>query len=354
MQQQWAFKLTRLWGIDVYVHYTFFLLLLYFAWQGYSVKQSIFDAADGVLFICALFTCVTLHEYGHALMARRFHIKTQHITLLPIGGVAAIEKTPDKPWQEVLVATAGPAVNVVIAVLIYAWLRLNPQEYNAQAIMQGDYPLLIQLLMVNVFLAVFNLIPAFPMDGGRVLRALLATRLDMSQATAWATKIGKVFAILFALYGVYSNNFILTFVAIFLWLGGHAENRSTQLREKVKSLPLSQIMRQQFYIAPPNEALESLLQKAEQYRQADFPVGDSFTIQGVVSYKSMQKALGQNNQASVADCELASILTVNVVCSIQSLVSQLKANPHKMVAVEEHGKIVGLIEMQQVLQLAQL
>lgn len=354
MRQQWAFKLTRLWGIDVYVHYTFFLLLLYFAWQGYSVKQSIFDAADGVLFICALFACVTLHEYGHALMARRFHIKTQHITLLPIGGVAAIEKTPDKPWQEVLVAIAGPAVNIVIAAAIYIWLKINPQEYNAQAIMQGDYPLLIQLLIVNVFLAAFNLIPAFPMDGGRVLRAMLASRLDMSKATMWATRIGKLFAILFALYGVYTNNFILTLVAVFLWLGGHAENRATQLREKVKSLPLSQIMRRQFYVASPTEPLQSLLQRAEQYRQADFPVGDSFHIQGVVSYKSMQQALNQNAQAAVSDCEISKVLTVNVDCSIQALVSQLKTNPHKMVAVEEHGKVVGLVDMQQVLQLAQL
>jgi len=188
---KWSWKLGTFAGIDVFIHATFLLII---GWVGLSYWQqtgTLVGTLEGILFTLLLFGCVVLHEYGHALTARRFGIKTRDITLYPIGGVARLERMPDKPIQELWVALAGPAVNVVIAVLLFGWLIISGTLTSIASLGLTSGPFIERLMLVNITLVLFNLIPAFPMDGGRVLRALLALRLEYTRATQIAASIGR-------------------------------------------------------------------------------------------------------------------------------------------------------------------
>src|SRR5579871_835785 len=182
-EMKWSWRIGRLLGIDVYMHATFLILLVWLGISYYLPRHRIADAVNGLTLIVALFAIVILHELGHALTARRFGIRTRDITLLPIGGVARLERMPKDPKQELLVALAGPAVNVVLAGVFLLAILLTGTELTVPDSRLAGGSFLSNLMWINVSLAVFNMVPAFPMDGGRVLRALLAMRLDYVHAT---------------------------------------------------------------------------------------------------------------------------------------------------------------------------
>jgi Zn-dependent protease len=184
----WSLHLGRWLGIDVYLHFTFLLLLAFIGLSQGLIGRSLDAALGGVLFFTGLFVCVLLHEYGHALAARRYGIGTRDITLLPIGGVARLERMPEKPSQEFGVALAGPAVNVIIALGLFIGLKLGGWWQPLSSLSTTGGNIFERLLVANVFLVLFNLLPAFPMDGGRVLRALLAMKLNHTRATRIAAR----------------------------------------------------------------------------------------------------------------------------------------------------------------------
>lgn len=225
MRGSWT--LGRLLGIEVKIHFTFALLLALLAgahlWAGGPAAM-----ATGLLFTLAIFGSVLLHEFGHALAARRFGVATRDITLLPIGGVAALEGMPRRPLAEAAIALAGPAVNVAIAAVLGAalWLAGALEPVSALGLTAG--PFAERLLLANLGLALFNLLPAFPLDGGRVLRALLAWRLGYSTATRWAARIGRGLAVVLGAVGVVGNP-MLVLVAVFVWFAAGAERRSVEL-----------------------------------------------------------------------------------------------------------------------------
>jgi Zn-dependent protease len=219
----WVMPLGRIAGIAVHVHATFLLLLAWVAAIGYGPRASWRDAATGVAYIVVVFATVVLHELGHALMARRYGIRTHDITLLPIGGVARLERMPDDPRAELAIALAGPAVNILLAALCYAGLILTGTELGGTALSPTAGNWWGALLVLNVGLALFNLIPAFPMDGGRVLRALLALRLGRPRATRVAARVGRAFAIAFAIYAVMRGQPFLLLIALFIWVGATGE-----------------------------------------------------------------------------------------------------------------------------------
>ena len=224
-----SWRIGRIAGIDVFVHPTFLLLLVWVVVTNYLAHDDVMEACRGLIFILALFGVVVLHELGHALTARRYGIRTRDITLLPIGGMARLERIPEDPWQELVVALAGPAVNVVIAGVLFVGLQLGHGLAPMEEAMRGGGGFLQQMFWVNVSLVVFNLLPAFPMDGGRVLRALLAMRLDYVQATQTAAVIGQGVAIIFGFLGL-SFNIFLIFIAIFVWVAGAQEAGLVQLK----------------------------------------------------------------------------------------------------------------------------
>jgi len=201
---KWRWRLGEWFGIVVYMHATFLLLIGWVALSHFLAGEGLAEALNGILFILLLFACVVMHEYGHALTARRYGIQTRDITLLPIGGVARLERMPREPGQELWVALAGPAVNVAIAAALFVLIELfegaAALTMSKVQLVGGD--LLPKLMWVNISLAVFNLLPAFPMDGGRVLRALLARRMDYARATRAAASVGQMMAFLFGLWGL--------------------------------------------------------------------------------------------------------------------------------------------------------
>jgi stage IV sporulation protein FB len=231
---QWSYRIARIAGIDVRIHITFLLLPAYFGFVEWRAAGP-GAAAQSVFFILLLFCCVLLHEFGHALAGRRYGIRTPDITLLPIGGVARMLAIPDKPTQEFVIAVAGPAVNVAIAAI------LAPVLYFTGGVFSGPLTdtrlLLHNLLLVNLGLVAFNMIPAFPMDGGRVLRSLLAMRWSWIRATRIAARTGQAIAILFALAALWRENPILLLIAFFVFSGARQEILYANYREELEHQP---------------------------------------------------------------------------------------------------------------------
>jgi Zn-dependent protease len=267
---RWSIHLARILGIDVKIHVTFFLLLAFFA-VTYARVGGAPAAIFGVGFVISVFVCVLLHEFGHALAARRYGIHTPDITLLPIGGVARLEKMPDKPIEEVVVAIAGPLVNVVIALVLWIGLGL-PSVPDVREMYLADGNLLGKLLWVNVILVIFNMIPAFPMDGGRILRALIAMRMNYARATAIAAGIGQGIAFMLGLFALLVFQPILLLVAVFVYFGAQSEAAYAQLKDISSGMRVSAAMVTQFKALPPDATLSDAADLLLHTSQHEFPV----------------------------------------------------------------------------------
>ena len=241
-----SFKIGRAFGIDVKVHWSFFLLLIFFGYLAFRDSGSLVSSLVTVGIVVALFFCVLLHEFGHSLVAIRLGSEVEDITLLPIGGLARMKSLPERPIDEVKVAVAGPLVNVVLApiffglALLFGGDLLVPTDILSGVDSLGQ--VFVALGTINVALVVFNMIPAFPMDGGRVLRGLLATRLGPVRATEISSTIGQGFAILFILVGFLGQNFLLAIVGFFVFLGASGENQMVRQREQLRGLAVSDVM----------------------------------------------------------------------------------------------------------------
>src|ERR1700736_6521672 len=287
----WSLPIIRIAGIQLRIHVTFLLLIAWLAF-GYYAQGGSAVAASRVIFVLLLFLCVVLHEFGHAFAAKAFGINTPDITLLPIGGVARLERMPEEPVQELIIALAGPAVNVVIALgllVVIDW-------HGAAAARVFESPnLLTQLLAINVLLLLFNLLPAFPMDGGRVLRALLATRFSYARATQIAASIGQGFAFVFGFIGLLQNP-LLIFIALFVYIGASQEAALAQMRDVSRRFPVSSAMVREFRTLAETATLEEAVDALLATSQHDFPVVDSSgNVAGVLTRHDLFAALRKND-----------------------------------------------------------
>jgi len=287
----WSIPILRVAGIQLRIHVTFLLLILWVA----------VDSASEAIFVLLLFLCVVLHEFGHALAAKAYGINTPDITLLPIGGVARLERIPEEPKQELVIAIAGPAVNVIIAACLFVVIGVRGQIGAPEAAMQsGD--LLIGLFWINVWLLLFNLLPAFPMDGGRVLRAVLATRLTYARATQVAATVGQAFAFLFGIVGLfgipglYPPNPFLIFIALFVYLGASQEAGLAQMRDVSRRFPVSSAMVREFRTLPAAATLQDAVDALLATSQHDFPVLDeSGNVAGILTRHDLISALRKDD-----------------------------------------------------------
>src|SRR3954471_15541007 len=291
----WSLPIFRVAGIQLRIHITFLLLIAWLAF-GYYAQGGSAVAASRMIFILLLFLCVVLHEFGHAFAAKAFGINTPDITLLPIGGVARLERMPEEPVQELIIAVAGPLVNVVIALGLFvaggAQALLNPTAVEAGGLVG-------QLLKINIMLVLFNLLPAFPMDGGRVLRALLATRMSYARATQVAATVGQGFAFIFGFLGLFGPNwFMLIFVALFVYIGASQEAALAQMKDVSRRFPVSSAMVREFRTLAADATLEEAVDALLATSQHDFPVLDETgNVAGLLTRHDLISALRKNNPA---------------------------------------------------------
>ena len=268
----WSIEIARLGGTTVRLHMTFLLLLAWVA-AARGAAEGAAAAFDGVLFVCLVFLCVVLHEFGHAAMARRYGIRTPDITLFPIGGVARLERMPEKPGREIAVALAGPAVNVVIAAGLFVLLGARFDLDDIAQLEAAQMSMTGRLAAVNLLLVAFNLIPAFPTDGGRVFRALLAYRFGRVNATRYAALAGQVFATLFVVLGLLGNP-ILALIGVFIFLAGGAETRDVTQRAAAREHVARDAMIVRFETLSPANTAEDAARLLLLTTQQEFPVLD--------------------------------------------------------------------------------
>ncbi|KAB2850474.1 MAG: site-2 protease family protein [Hyphomicrobiaceae bacterium] len=338
----WSIGLGRILGVDVRIHLTFFLLL---AWYGIAAgaQGGMPEAAAAIVFILAVFACVLAHEYGHVLTARAYGIGTRDIVLLPIGGVASIERMPEKPREELIIALAGPAVNVVIAAALFPFVASRLEGLSAAADIRLDF--LTRLFLVNVMLVLFNLIPAFPMDGGRVLRALLAMVWDRRGATRLAARIGQIVAFGLGFLGLFGNPMLL-FIALFVFLAASHESYAVELSEATKSAAMSEAQITSFTTLPTGstvgDAVKALLSSAQQ----EFPVTDGAgRLRGVLTREGMIRALASTGpDTPVLDVMTRDIPVLDRRAPLSEAVAALQSTGQPLVGIiDEDSRVVGII-----------
>jgi Zn-dependent protease len=342
---KWSWKIGTFGGIDVYMHTTFLLLIGWVVLTNWFQARTIEGVVGGVAFILALFLCVVLHEYGHALTARRYGITTRDITLLPIGGVARLERMPDDPRQELWVALAGPAVNVAIATILFAWLAGTSAFEPLESLSVSSGSFVERLLAVNVSLVLFNLLPAFPMDGGRVLRALLALRMEYVNATLVAAAIGQGMAFLFGFIGLFTNPFLL-FIALFVWIGAAQEAGMVQMRSALGNIPLSRAMITDFRTLSPRDPLGRAADLLLAGSQHDFPVTEDNRVVGILTRSDLGAALKQRGaMALVGEAMRRDFLTADAAEMLESASARLQTCNCHTLPVMRGGQLVGLLTM---------
>lgn len=340
---KWSFQLARIAGIDLRVHATFLLLLAWFG-MAYYADGGWHAMVLGLAFTVLLFVCVVLHEFGHALAARAYGIGTPDITLLPIGGVARLERMPDKPWQEFFVALAGPAVNVVIALALYIVIGRGFHLGDIQLVDRGEGDLLSKLLAINIILVVFNLIPAFPTDGGRVLRALLATRLKHARATRIAAGIGQAVAVLFGLLGMFGNPMLL-FIAVFVFSGAQQEALYATTKENLEETRVARIMQPLPPLFTRGMTVLQAVQLAMRDQRDSYPLIDSgLRVIGLVRSENLANALHSRSNEPVDLLASHGAISIPVNASLLEARNLIKGSGQSDFPVNnEANQIVGYL-----------
>ncbi len=345
---KWQWKIGTFAGIDVYIHATFLLIIGWVGLSHWFASRTFGAVLSGIVFILALFLMVVLHEYGHALTARRFGVKTRDITLYPIGGIARLERMPDKPIQEFWVAVMGPVVNLVIAILLFLFLLLTDGLVPFSELTLTSGSLLERLMIANLSLVVFNMLPAFPMDGGRVLRALLALRLEYTQATQIAAGIGQGMAFLFGFWGLFNNPFLL-FIAFFVWMGASQEANLALVKSALGGIPVSRVMMTNFQVTRPEDSLERVVQLLLAGSQQDFPVMEDGRVLGMVCRDDFIAGLSSRGQQGlVIEIMRQNLPEVDSHDMIETAMLRLAETGFKALPVTHAGQMVGMISSENI------
>lgn len=340
----WSVNIGSIAGTAVRIHFTF---LLFLAWLFVASWASGGPAAawNGLAFMLLLFACVLAHEFGHIFTARAFGVPTPDVTLLPIGGVARLARIPEAPSQEFLIAIAGPLVNVAIAILL---VLLAGAHLNARELAQVDstqISLIDRLAEVNMFLAIFNMIPAFPMDGGRVLRALLAIRLGHVRATELAAGIGQLVAFGLGFLGLFGNP-LLIFIAVFVYLAASSEAHLVAIRAMTRGVPVAAAMMTEFATLTPDERIDAAIETLLHTSQSEFAVVDAdHRLVGLLDRHSMIRALKTlGPDARVEAAMVKDVPSVDSRSCLEDAFRLLQESSAPAVGiVNAAGRLVGLI-----------
>ncbi len=349
----WSFRLVRILGTDVKVHFTFVLLLgfLFLSWQQAGGVDAALQLTG--LFL-ALFFCIVLHEFGHILMARHFGIRTPDVVILPIGGVARLERVPEVPRQELLIALAGPLVTAAIAVGLAAWLVGRGELITLTNADELHGSLALDLLQANVILLFFNLIPAFPLDGGRVFRALLAMRMPHLKATRLAAKTGQALAIGGGLYGLATGQTWLMVVALFVFLSAGQELASTTTRVAGAGILVDQMMITRFRTLPVYATLREAVDLLLEGEQGEFPVVDNLgSVEGLLTRDHLIRGLtARGPDSPVAEAMAKPVARVPLGLPFEAALTQLRESGlPALPVVDAAGQLTGLLTMNNITDL---
>jgi len=341
---QWSYELARVMGIPIKVHVTFLLLLIFVAlfpqWFGLG------EPLTGVLLICMVFLCVVLHELGHCAAALFYDYKIRDIILLPIGGVARMESMPQKPYQEIVIALAGPAVTALLVGGFFTLLMLGTLFYPT---LLGLNDFILKLGVINLVLLIFNLIPAFPLDGGRVLRASLAWMSGWVRGTQIAVNIGKGFALLFFVIGIFYHHLGLPFIALVIYYGGLGEQRAVLLRSRLEKITAGQAMLTPIQTVFPLETLGSIAVRFFHSPQRDFPVVENGELVGIVLHQDLIGALQQGEQdMPVSTVMQHPVETAHDWEGLDSLYLKMAASKLSAIVVLRENAVVGIVTPEQI------
>ncbi len=348
-----AFAFPKIAGIHVYIHWTFSLLIFYIIYINMRAGLDASQIVWSVLFVLSLFVCVVLHEFGHALTARRYGIKTRDITLYPIGGVARLEKMPENPIHELLVALAGPLVNILIVLLLLPVLMSYDfaQSVNDNALVIGTGNFLPMLGVVNLWLALFNLIPAFPMDGGRVLRAIMAMKTTRLKATNVAAAIGKGLAIVFIIAGFYMNPFLI-FIGLFIFLGAQAEAQMVKTQFFISDLTASDALMTRYSGLDIHDPISRAVTRLLDGEAKNFVVTSNGRPYGTVGRDQIIKGLkdfGEDGRMEkIADKNL---VIVNPATPLKDVFAKMQQSRPPLILVMEAEKLAGVINGENISEL---
>jgi Zn-dependent protease len=354
----WSFRIANVAGIPIRVHITFFVILLLGGYQWASLTGTITGAVFGVALMILLFVCVTLHELGHSLVARAFGIPVREIVLLPLGGVARMSKNPEKPTHELLIAIAGPAVNVIIIVLLLVpvGLTVAPSLLTNHGLLPADFEntpslstALLWLLAANVSLVVFNLIPAFPLDGGRILRALLAMFMGYPKATRVAVATGQFIALILGLYGVLNGHFLLTLVAVFIFFGAGQETAEAEAKTVLDTLRVGDAYNKNALTLAVGDRVSRVVDYILTSYQPDFAVMQARNPIGIVTRRDVLATLeSAPGDIFVTEIMQREFLKVDANKSLSEVRQTMGEKDTRIAAVYDGTSYLGLIGLEDI------
>ncbi len=346
---RWSFPVGKVFGIPIRVHYTF-LLLLAFIWYAESSIYGPQTGLNSVILWLLIFLCVLLHELGHSRVAQSYGLSIVSIVLLPIGGVSQITDIPKDPIKEVNITIAGPIVNFVIAGLLFAVGKLlDPSLAFSQISLQSGN-ILVDLFWANVMLGVFNIIPAYPMDGGRILRGILAMKRDYVEATRLAADVGKLFAIGFIVFGLFYNWWLIL-IGIFVFSGATSEMATTVIMTSLEKLIVSDLMVTDFKTISPEEPLTAVVEKSLHTFQHDFPVMSEGKFVGVLTRSAVIESLHNRlHETKVGEIAKTSFPTISPDGTAAEALTAMRAAHVTVAPVEKDGKLLGIITTEKLLE----
>ncbi len=342
-------NLGKLFKVNIEIHWTFIFILIWVIFLEIKSGGTPQNALMSSIFILLLFVCVVMHEFGHILTARKFGVHTKKITLLPIGGVASMDSIPENPKQELLIALAGPAVNMAIAAVLLLFVNVSSfiNQNPAQLEMTLDHVttqnLLLYLFSANIALAIFNFVPAFPMDGGRVLRALLAMNMDRVTATNIASGIGQFLAIIFVFIGIFYNPFLII-IGLFIYFGAYGENKMVQQLSLLKDHKVSEAMLTNISTLKPENTIEDVIKLLLSGTEKNFVVLQDSKIVGILHHKDIIKN-SQNKNLAVKEIMTRSFKSVDLYADLKDILKLISTEKNHFFAVTDKDKLVGAIDL---------
>lgn len=350
-------QIARLFGIPVNVHWTFALLFLFVIYMGHDENADWIKIGLMLAYIILIFTCVVLHEYGHALSARYFGVKTRDITILPIGGIARLEQLPEKPVQEFVIAIAGPLVNVVIFILLYVLLyfKYDLSFGFTEFIPSNEFDIitdpltifLVAIMKANFLLVIFNMIPAFPMDGGRVLRSLLSMRIGRIKATYFASILGQICSVGFLVYGIYSYQPILAIISFFIFYTARQEYQQVKTDDLLSRHKVASVVRTHFTRLRTSDYMHTAAAEMTKGIESDFLVfDDADQLRGVLQDEDiLDAAKNKQYDAMVSSYMTPNFLKTQPFESIKDVYNRMLQSGQYLLPVLDGDNLLGVIDM---------